>query len=201
MLTRTMLVAVLASGATAHVAAFAKGMYCKGGNNASIDDPNNNVPAVPLNDLPFEDFWMQHDRGCDKVPPPNGEMLDLPAGGRFIVELAHNRGQTTLSFGSAYTSDWPDGSDHPEDWRGANAGDCLSDGIMHTQSQQTAAGTAFAISYNSDISKVTLNNTVVFAVAPNTPWKRETWYDVPADMPPCPSGGCYCAFLWVPLGW
>jgi len=122
--------------------------------------------VVPLYNLPFEQFWMQRDRGCDKVPPPNGESLELPAGGKFMVELAHNRGQTTLSFGGQYASDWPDGSDHPEDWHGANAGDCLSDGLMHAQSKQTASGTVFAISYNSDIAKVNLTNLVVFSVAP-----------------------------------
>ncbi|KAK0649599.1 hypothetical protein B0T16DRAFT_456999 [Cercophora newfieldiana] len=134
---------------SAHVAAFAKGMYCKGGNISSIDEPNTNIPVIPLYGLPFEKFWLQRDRGCDKVPPPKGEVLELPAGGQFMVELAHNRGQTTLSFGGEWTSDWLDGHDHPEDWRGENAGDCLSDGLMHAQ---TAAGTAFAISYNSDIT-------------------------------------------------
>ncbi|KAK3353235.1 WSC domain-containing protein [Lasiosphaeria hispida] len=200
MLLQAAVVAALATGATAHVAAWAKGMYCKGGNNASVDNQNTNTAVVPLYNLPFEDFWMQHDRGCDKVPPPSGEFLDLPAGGKFKVELAHNRGQTTLSFGGQYVSDWLDGQQHPEDWRGENAGDCLSDGIMHAQNFQTTSGTAFAISYNSDISKVTLDNLVVFTVTPNSPWKRETYYDVPADMPPCPAGGCYCAWLWVPLG-
>ncbi|KAK3390723.1 WSC domain-containing protein [Podospora didyma] len=200
MFVKGVVLAALASGATAHVAAWAKGMYCKGGNNASVDEQNTNTAVVPLYNLPFEDFWMQHDRGCDKVPPPNGESLELPAGGRFKVELAHNRGQTTLSFDGRYTSDWPDGETHTEPWTGANAGDCLSDGIMHAQSYETAAGTAFAISYHSNISEVNINNTVVFSVAANTPWKRETWYDVPADMPPCPVGGCYCAWLWVPQG-
>ena len=32
-----------------------------------------------------------------------------------------------------------------------------------------------------------LNNTL------STPWKRILVYDVPANMPPCPPGGCICA--------
>lgn len=82
-------------------------------------------------------------------------------------ELAHNRAQTTLSYGGAYVSEWPDGKQHDDDWHGINAGECLFDGgAFHTQSFQTAAGTAFAISYNSDISKVNLSNLVVFSVMP-----------------------------------
>jgi hypothetical protein len=35
-------------------------------------------------------------------------------------------------------------------------------------------------------------NLLIFARC-STPWKRVTSYDVPADMPACPSGGCICA--------
>ena len=34
----------------------------------------------------------------------------------------------------------------------------------------------------------------------STPWKRVATYDVPKDLPACPPGGCYCAWLWVPDG-
>jgi len=63
-----------------------------------------------------------------------------------------------------------------------------------------AAGTGFAIAYVSDISQVTLDNLVVFTVRSRTPWKRVTPYDVPAKMPPCPPGGCICAWGWIPNG-
>lgn len=62
---------------------------------------------------------------------------------------------------------------------------------MHAQFHGKAAGTAFAISYNSDIRAVTPENLVVFSVRYMTPWKRETWYDVPADMPACPPEGAF----------
>lgn len=35
---------------------------------------------------------------------------------------------------------------------------------MHAHDQSTTAGTAFAISYQSDLSKVTMENLVVFSV-------------------------------------
>ncbi|KAH8821320.1 hypothetical protein F5884DRAFT_840582 [Xylogone sp. PMI_703] len=193
----------LAASSQAHVFGWAKGMYCKGGNNPSVDDQNTNLAVNPLWQLSKQDFWFQHDRGCDVVPPPAGEFLELPAGGQVQIELAHNRAQTTLSYNGANAGEWPDGKPHPEDWNGNAAGGegCIQDdGAMHTSNQSTAAGTALAISYNSNIKDVTLENLVVFSVLPNTPWKRIARYDVPAGLPPCPADGCTCAWLWVPNG-
>ncbi|KAI0842323.1 hypothetical protein F5Y06DRAFT_124659 [Hypoxylon sp. FL0890] len=178
----------LASSAQAHVAAWVKGQYCL------------KKTRQPLWNLPKSQWWMQHDRGCDKFPPADGDSLELPAGGSFTVELAHNKAQTTLSFDGQFTSEWPDGKEHPEDWHSPSAEACLDDGAMHTHNESTAAGTAFAISYNADISKVTMENLAVFTVLEHTPWKRIATYQVPADLPPCPEGGCYCAWLWVPDG-
>ncbi|KAK3377203.1 WSC domain-containing protein [Lasiosphaeria ovina] len=201
MLVEAAVVAALAWGASAHTASFVKGMYCEGGPDPTVYNQNSNTPVWPIYQQTFSNFWMQHGRGCDAAAPPGNASLALPAGGKFMVEHAHNQGQTTLSYGGKFTSPWPDGQQHPEDWSGPSPGECIQDdGAMHTQGQQTAAGTAIAISYNSDISKVNLQNLVVFSVLPNSPWKREAWYDVPADLPPCPPGGCYCAFLWVPQG-
>jgi len=201
-----LLIAMLAlawsNGAQAHTAAFARGMYCRGGPNPGQDDQNTNTVVSPLFNLPRSQWWFQADRGCDRVPPAQGEFLDLPAGGQFTVELAHNRAQTTLSYNGQFTSQWPDGKEHPEDWHGTGGGEgCIQDdGAMHTRSQAWAGGTAFAISYNSQISQVNMENLVVFTVLPNTPWKRIATYDVPRDLPPCPAEGCTCAWLWIPKG-
>jgi hypothetical protein len=43
-----------------------------------------------------------------------------------------------------------------------------------------------------------MENLVVFSVLANTPWKRVASFDVPADLPPCPTGGCICVHVWVP---
>jgi len=192
----------LSNVADAHTAAFARGMYCQGGPNPGQDNPNTNDAVSPLFGLTKSQWWFQAHRGCDRAPPAPGVFLDLPAGGSFTVELAHNRAQTTLSYDGQFTSQWPDGNEHPEDWRGPGSPpDCIQDdGAMHTNNQSMAAGTAFAISYNSDLSAVTMENLVVFTVLPNTPWKRIATYAVPADLPPCPQDGCTCAWLWVPKG-
>lgn len=44
----------------------------------------------------------------------------------------------------------------------AEEGECLSNGAMHASNQSTTAGTAFAISYVSDLAAITLKNLVVF---------------------------------------
>ncbi|KIX03945.1 uncharacterized protein Z518_07498 [Rhinocladiella mackenziei CBS 650.93] len=188
--------------ALAHIAAFAKGMYCENGTDPANPNVNSNAPVSPLYELNQEDWWFQHDRGCDKVPPPEGIFLELPAGGSFDVELADNQAFTTLSYNGKYTTEWPDGGDHPEDWHGGSVDEgCIQDGgYMHVQNQSMAQGTAFAIAYESDLGAISLEDLVVFTVLEHTPWKRAATYQVPAAMPACPEGGCTCAWLWVPRG-
>ncbi|KAK3373024.1 hypothetical protein B0T24DRAFT_678506 [Lasiosphaeria ovina] len=90
-------------------------------------------------------------------------------------------------------------------------------GELHTQNQSRATGSAFAISYHADIADVTMENLVVFSVRHkrvchlwqfgsgrahvcflrSIPWKRITTFDV-ADLPACPDGRCYCAWLGEP---
>jgi hypothetical protein len=202
MLTVSTALLALVATSQAHTVGWAKGMYCLGGNVAGQDDPNTNTAVNPLYNLSFQDFWFQHDRGCDQVPPADGDILELPAGGQVTLELAHNRAQTSLSYNGQNAGEWPDGKAHPEDWNGNGVGDgCIQDdGAMHTCNETTAAGTALAISYQSDLSKVTPENLVVFSVLENTPWKRIAVYDIPADLPACPADGCTCAWLWVPDG-
>ncbi|KAK1488193.1 hypothetical protein CTAM01_11416 [Colletotrichum tamarilloi] len=96
--------------------------------------------------------------------------LNLLARGKFTVDLGANRGCTSLSYGGKTATQWPDCIEHPEDWHAPVPGKCLVDnpdgkgGAMHTQNYTTTAGTAFAISYQSDIRKVTMENLVVFSV-------------------------------------
>ncbi len=39
-----------------------------------------------------------------------------PAGKEFTVEIASNRGKTSLSFNGRFASNWPDGNNYPEDY-------------------------------------------------------------------------------------
>ncbi|KAF2648640.1 hypothetical protein K491DRAFT_567068, partial [Lophiostoma macrostomum CBS 122681] len=178
-------------------------MYCRNGTSGT-DNSNNDAPIGPLYNRTQEEWWFQHHRGCDAFPPIEGEFLELPANGNFTVELAHNRAFTTLSYDGKFTSAWPDGKDHPDDWNGwgtdGKPAMCLKeDGAMHTYNESSAGGTAFAISYESNLEDVTMDNLVVFTTLEHTPWKRLATYQVP-DLKACPEDGCHCAWLWVPNG-
>ncbi|KAG6889154.1 hypothetical protein C0995_003331 [Termitomyces sp. Mi166 len=181
----------------AHLAAWHDGMYCRNGPQAA-DDENASAPVTPLYMLPKSQWWFHHVDGCDQFPPPEGQFLELPAGKEFTVEIAANRATTTLSYDGRYMSDWVDGQPHTDAFREST--NCITDPNIHTQNETMAAGTAFAISYQSDLSKVTPDNLVVFSVRYHTPWKRLTSYSVPAALPACPPGGCICAWGWVPNG-
>ncbi|KAF2763167.1 hypothetical protein EJ05DRAFT_447590 [Pseudovirgaria hyperparasitica] len=185
----------------AHLAAFTKGMYCLNGNNPAHPDLNTDIPVRPLYELEKADWWFQHDRKCDAAPPPAGNFLEIPANGQFTVEIAKNQAFTSLSYDGSKAGTWPDGENHPDSYGPSTKGeDCVggNGGFLHAQDEQSAAGTAFAISYGP-LSAVTMENLVVFTTKYHTPWQRVTTYEAP-DLPACPEEGCTCAWLWVPKG-
>lgn len=154
--------------AQAHVAFWHPGMYCRNSNQAQNNDNAAGATVDPLFQMTKAQYWFQSYAGCPNFPPPADTFLELPAGGSFTGEMAHNRAFTTMSYKGSQTSEWPDGKDHPKDWHYAgNDPDpsvCPSEnGAMHAKNENHAAGSAFAISYNSDISAVTLENLVVFS--------------------------------------
>ncbi|KIY71843.1 hypothetical protein CYLTODRAFT_418559 [Cylindrobasidium torrendii FP15055 ss-10] len=186
----------------AHFAAFALGMYCRNGTDSGIDNQNNNAPVQPLWMLKKEDWWFHHSNKCDEFPPNEGDFLELPANGEFTVELAPNRAGTTLSYDGRYTARFGDGNDHDEFDKLAKQGElttCITEINIHTPNETMAAGTVFAISYNSNLSDVTAENLVVFSALYHTPWYRLAKYQVP-NLPACPEDGCTCAWGWVPNG-
>ncbi|KAJ7500432.1 hypothetical protein B0H11DRAFT_1800351, partial [Mycena galericulata] len=196
MFLRLLTAALSATVVRAHLAPFHPAMYCLNGNTGSINYNNDDV-VHPLYQLTKDQWWFHHYNNIDQFPPADGVFMELPAGGSFTVEIASNRGETSLSFNGQYATAWPDGQNYPDDY---NVPTCITSPNMHTQNESMAAGTAFAISYTSDITQVTEQNLAVFTVRYHTPWKRVTSYDVPADMPACPEGGCICAWGWIPNG-
>lgn len=187
------------AGANAHLSAFHKAMFCLNGTQKGVVNQNANAMVVPLFDLDFDQWWFHHVNGCDEIQPLPGDFLDIPAGKNFTVEIAANQAFTTLSYGGKHTSEWVDGKNH-SNFNNLTNTKCISNPNIHTPNKTMAAGTSFAISYQSDLSKVTQDNLVVFSVAYHTPWTRVTTYQVPAKMPPCPPGGCICSWNWIPDG-
>ncbi|KAF9465322.1 hypothetical protein BDZ94DRAFT_1254262 [Collybia nuda] len=185
-----------------HIAPWHKGMYCLNGTTPDVDDQTTNEAVNPLYQLSREDWWFHHINKCDEFPPAPGDFLELPANGEFTVELAVNRAFTSLSFNGEHKATFADGQDHPGLGDRPSNGDtppCIVEPNIHAQNESMAAGSAFAISYQSDLSKVTPENLVVFTVAYNTPWRLIATYSVP-NLPACPPDGCICAWGWVPNG-
>ncbi|KAI6101920.1 hypothetical protein F5141DRAFT_1136398 [Pisolithus sp. B1] len=198
------LVAALAGLTSAHLAAWHPSMYCLNGTTPGQVNYNTDDAVLPLWMLSQSDYWFHHSNGCDQFPPAEGDFLELPAGGSFTVEIADNRGVTSLSYNGTHATEWTDGQNHTGSTDvlldAAISDGCITSPNIHTQNETMASGTAFAIAYKSELSDVTLEDLVVFTVRYNTPWKRLTTYDVPAAMPACPSGGCICAWVWIPNG-
>ncbi|KAF7368474.1 hypothetical protein MVEN_00170600 [Mycena venus] len=191
-----MVVLSLSGFAMAHFAAWHKGMYCLNGTTPGYDDNDTNDIVNPLFNLTKDDWWFHHYNGCDDFPPDDGDFLELPANGNFTVELAVNRAFTSLSYGGVRRGVFGDGQNYTD---GLGGIDCITELNIHTQNESMAAGTAFAISYQSDLSAVTPENLVVFTTLYHTPWRRLATYSVP-NLPACPTAGCICAWGWVPNG-
>jgi hypothetical protein len=66
-----------AASAHAHIGSYAKGMYCENGTDPKNPNFNSNIVVNPLYNLTQSDWWFQHDRGCDAVPPPEGVFLGM----------------------------------------------------------------------------------------------------------------------------
>ncbi|KZV85461.1 hypothetical protein EXIGLDRAFT_841482 [Exidia glandulosa HHB12029] len=211
---------LLATRAQAHIGAYHKAMYCRNGfSNEEV--PAGRFVADPQTGLDWDEFWF---RGkCKDFPPPDGEFLELPAGGYATLELAGNKAATSINMGVRNLTEWGDGegmsasshfsklhpriidracAEHPElEHRVAlndSLSNCVGEPNLHALDEANASGSALAIAYKSDIHSVEWSDLVVFSVAPNTPWRRIAKFEVPKDMPACPDGGCICAWGWSP---
>jgi hypothetical protein len=190
--------------ASAHIGIFHESMFCRDGPQENVDW-NTNTVVNPLFALNFADFWFGNgvyngvSAHCYNWPPPAGQFLELPAGGSFNVQFANNRAFSGMGLYGGQVSTFPDGEPHPEyDEPGYNNPACVPSPLLHTMNHSDVAGSAFAISYHSEYSQVTPENMAVFSVAYGTPWHTAASFQVPADMPACPSGGCLCGWGWVP---
>lgn len=166
-------------------------------------DSDWNEAANPLYHLPFNSWWFH---GYGNSPPEDGQFLELPAGGTFHAEIACNKHFT--SFGD-HTGDYTRYFRYGCDARNLN-GDWVNNpnqgtGMEHSTDlyQNTTndvlvdvRGSAIAISYESDFSKLKPEDFVVISVNYRSPWYRLTDFDIPADLPECPEGGCHCLWSW-----
>ncbi|KAH7106782.1 hypothetical protein BKA62DRAFT_650346 [Auriculariales sp. MPI-PUGE-AT-0066] len=191
----------LALGSQAHTTAWTKGMYCRWGWS---HEPvvASRVAAIPVWNETYDGWWMNG--RCKDYPPPPGDFLEVPANGQFTAELAENSAFTWVSFEGRLRTAWGDGKHHPDNYSVDNLGGarpssigCIGSPNLHCKRERDAAGTVFAIAYKNDISNISMEELVVFTVAPHSPYRLLTTYEVP-DLPSCPEGGCICVWGWVP---
>ncbi|KAF7330207.1 hypothetical protein MVEN_02457800 [Mycena venus] len=171
-----------------------------------------NRPVSPLMNMTFSQWWFH---GHLDFPPNEGDLFELPAGKPATAEIACNKGATSFF-----------ASSEGGDIRTANPNDvCPNSGTdaFHTKGFDDLTGCALAIAYNSDATNVQPEDFTVFSVNQTCVWTRFTDFQVrrskpgaanayqilqfllkmlnfrqvPARMPPCPAGGCTCAFFWI----
>ncbi|CAK5268864.1 unnamed protein product [Mycena citricolor] len=149
--------------------------------------PYDNRPVSPLTNFTFNQWWFH---GHLAFPPHPTDIFELPAGQAATTEIACNKGATTF-FASSEGGDirpTPDSNDV-----------CPGSGTdeFHTKGFDDLTGCALAIAYTADDKTVAPEDFTVFSVNQTCVWTRFTDFQVPARMPPCPPGGCLCAWLWI----
>ncbi|KAI0703782.1 hypothetical protein BC835DRAFT_1317579 [Cytidiella melzeri] len=165
-----------------HVALFHPSMY--GFNVTSSTFPYDNRPVTPLYNYTFDQWWFH---GHLDYPPHPGDFLELPAGKAVTTELACSK---------TATSYWQS-SDGGDVQQGDNPCPNSDTSAYHTTGLDDVKGCALAIAYKSDARSVQPEDFTVFSVNQTCVWNRFTDFKVPSRMPPCPEGGCTCAWFWV----
>ncbi|WWC61848.1 uncharacterized protein I303_104433 [Kwoniella dejecticola CBS 10117] len=181
------LAASLASvSVNAHIALWDEGMY-----GWDPNDPNQSEPVLPLMHLPFNEWWFH---GYINKPPQDGKFMSLPSGGTYKGQVACNKALTTYG-----QNDYQQTGIYACDGDGASGGI----GAMHTSDPwaspdpKDVKGCGIAIAYESDVSKIQPEDFAVISVNYTCPWFKDVDFQIPADLPPCPEGGCHCMWGWI----
>jgi hypothetical protein len=149
-------------------------------------------PQDPLMKLTYAEWWMH---GHLDDPPPKNEIFEFPAGGSATMEIACDQGATS------YYKDNPNG-----DIRDPKNPDTPCPHAptkqFHANNIEDVAGCALSVAYKSDITTVQPEDFAVFTVNHLCVWNLHTVWEVPKDMPPCPTRSdgtqqCICMFGWT----
>ncbi|KAI0833672.1 hypothetical protein BC628DRAFT_1308198 [Trametes gibbosa] len=146
--------------------------------------PYDNRPVAPLTNYTFDQWWFH---GHLDYPPHPGDFFELPAGQIATTEIACNKGATT----------WFNSSEGGDIRQGDSPCPNSPTSEYHTTGFSDLKGCALAIAYESDVTKIQPEDFTVFSVNQTCVWTRFTDFSVPEKMPPCPEGGCHCAWFWI----
>ncbi|PPQ95450.1 hypothetical protein CVT26_008469 [Gymnopilus dilepis] len=149
--------------------------------------PYDNRPVAPIKNMNFTEWWFHNHLA---YPPNPGDFFELPAGKPATAQIACNKGATDF-FASSEGGDIRNAQNPNDVCPGATSQE------YHTNGFDDLEGCALAIAYKSDVNQVQPEDFTVFSVNQTCVWTRFTDFQVPARMPPCPDGGCICAFFWI----
>jgi len=134
--------------------------------------------VTPLANRQFKDWWFH---GKLDTASKVTETFALPAGSSVTVELSCRKEFT--SYGRSRNND-----PCPLDTPSIHAATPVDTGRL--------LGCGLAIAYKSDFHEVRPNDFTIFSVNHDCVRTTSTEFQVPKDMPECPSGGCICAWFW-----
>ena len=149
--------------------------------------PYDNRPVAPIKNMVFERWWFHNHLA---YPPHPEDIFELPAGKSATAEIACNKGATSF-----YASS--EGGDIREPNNPNNVCPGQPTIEYHTTGFSDLEGCSLAIAYKNNVADVQPEDFTVFSVNHACVWTRFTEFQVPARMPPCPEGGCICAFFWI----
>ena len=151
-----------------------------------------------MRDLPFTSWWFH---GHLHHPPAPGKFMVLPAGGVYRGEVSCNRAFTSLGvvekqMEEVYACPKP-----------TKAYDTKT-GAMHSSDDwgtpvdklKDVTGCSISIAYESDPAKIKPEDFTVISTNWTCPWFKKVDFEIPADLPECPEGGCTCMWGWVHSG-
>ncbi|KAF8519415.1 hypothetical protein JB92DRAFT_2786777 [Gautieria morchelliformis] len=178
----------------AHVSFWAPSMFGRCGSNNQCE--NTQEPIIPLQNLPFHKWWWHN---YLDFPPANDDVMALPAGQTVTVQLAGNSAFTSM--GQVPDAYWPGGGGKDDmDESVINNQKYWSDGKsgnLHTSGHPDVAGCALSIAYTDNARTVRPEDMTIFSVQHDCVWHRDTYFDIPANMPACPNGKCMCSWWWI----
>ena len=145
-----------------------------------------NRPVAPLVNLTFDKWWFH---GHLDYPPNPGDVFELPAGQTVTTEISCAKGATSY-FNTSGGPDVRQGESPCPNPTNSTA-------PYHTTGLDDVKGCAIAIAYKSDVNTIQPEDFAVFSVNHTCVWTLHTDFQIPARMPPCPEGGCTCAWFWI----
>jgi len=145
----------------------------------------------------FKDWWFH---GYLSDPPTPETLVDLPAGGLTMTQIACNKSYTVFPGNTppkptTFSNGWVDdacpgdvGTYH------AGGGGTYGGGAIDPMK---VTGCALAIADQSDVTKIQPTDFVVFSTNMTCVYHRDTAFQVPPTMPACSDpNGCICAWFW-----